>query len=52
MRVDENYRVHGIDNLFIASSAVFPTGSDVNPAITIVALSLRLTEHLKKIFPA
>jgi choline dehydrogenase-like flavoprotein len=52
MRVDENRRVHGIDNLFIAISAVFPIGSHGNPTITIVALSLRLTEHLKKIFPA
>lgn len=50
--VDENCRVHGIDNLYIASSAVFPTGSDVNPTITIVALSLRLTDHLKKVIPA
>ena len=44
--VDENCRVHGIDNLYIASSAVFPTGSDVNPTISIVALALRLTDHL------
>jgi choline dehydrogenase-like flavoprotein len=47
--VDTNLRVHGIDNLYIASSAVFPTGSDVNPTISIVALSLRLTEHLRKV---
>jgi len=46
--VNTDCRVHGIDNLYVASSAVFPTGSDVNPTITIVALALRLTEHLRK----
>jgi choline dehydrogenase-like flavoprotein len=46
--VDQNCRVHGIDNLFIASSSVFPTGGFANPTLTIVALSLRLADHLKK----
>jgi choline dehydrogenase-like flavoprotein len=45
--VNTDCRVHGIDNLYVASSAVFPTGSYVNPTMTIVALSLRLTDHLK-----
>ena len=45
--VDENCRVHGIDNLFIAGSSVFPTGSAANPTLTIVALALRLADHLK-----
>ena len=40
--VDANCRVHGMENLFIAGSSVFPTcGSDM-PTITIVALALRL----------
>jgi choline dehydrogenase-like flavoprotein len=34
-------------NLFIASSAVFRTNSHANPTLTIVALALRLAEHLK-----
>jgi choline dehydrogenase-like flavoprotein len=46
--VDQNCRVHGIDNLFIASSSVFSTGGFANPTLTIVALSLRLADHLKK----
>jgi choline dehydrogenase-like flavoprotein len=45
--VDAQCRVHGTENLFIAGSSVFPTcGSDM-PTITIVALALRLAEHLK-----
>jgi choline dehydrogenase-like flavoprotein len=46
--VDPECRVHGIDNLFIASSAVFPTSGQANPTLTIVALTLRLADHLKK----
>lgn len=44
--VDPDCRVHGIDNLFIAGSSVFPTGGCVNPTLTIVALALRLAEHV------
>ena len=45
--VDANCRVHSVDNLFVAGAAVFPTSSQANPTLTIVALSLRLAEHLK-----
>ncbi|MBK8176020.1 MAG: GMC family oxidoreductase [Rhodospirillales bacterium] len=45
--VDRHCRVHGIDNLYIAGASVFPTVSAVNPTLTVVALSLRLAEHLK-----
>lgn len=45
--VDVNCRVHGTENLYIASSAVFPTAGYANPTLTIVALSLRLAHHLK-----
>jgi len=45
--VDSNCRVHGVGNLFIASAATFPTSSQANPTLTIVALSLRLAEHIK-----
>lgn len=44
--VDANCKVHGMDNLFIAGSAVFPTSSQANPTLTIVALALRLADHL------
>jgi choline dehydrogenase-like flavoprotein len=45
--VDDHGRVHGITNLFIAGSSVFPTGGCANPTLTIAALSLRLADHLR-----
>jgi choline dehydrogenase-like flavoprotein len=45
--VDRNCRVHGIDNLFINSGSVMPTGGFAGPTFTIVALGIRLTDHLK-----
>ncbi|AQR61193.1 hypothetical protein BZG35_05655 [Brevundimonas sp. LM2] len=49
--VDPDCRVHGVDNLFIASGAVLPTSSQANPTLTIVALALRLADHLKSRVP-
>jgi choline dehydrogenase-like flavoprotein len=46
---DADCRVHGIDNLYIAGSATFPTSSQANPTLTIVALALRLAARLKKV---
>jgi choline dehydrogenase-like flavoprotein len=45
--VDADCKVHGIDNLYIAGSSCFPTAGAANPTLTLVALSLRLAEHLK-----
>ena len=45
--VDPNGRIHNVDNLFVASSAVFPTSSQANPTLTIVAMALKLADHLK-----
>ena len=45
--VDANCAVFDLPNLFVASSAVFPTTSYANPTLTIVALSARLAAHLK-----
>jgi choline dehydrogenase-like flavoprotein len=44
--VDANCRVHGISNLFVAGSSVFPTAGSDMPTITIVALALRLAGEL------
>ncbi len=46
--VDANCRVHGIGNLYVAGSAVFPTAGCSNPTLTLVALALRLAEHLNR----
>jgi choline dehydrogenase-like flavoprotein len=45
--VDANCAVFSVPNLYIASSAVFPTSSHANPTLTIVALALRLAAHLR-----
>ena len=45
--VDEDCRVHGLANLFVSGSSVFPTYGHANPTLTIVALALRLADHLK-----
>ena len=46
--VDAQLRVHGIDNLFVASCSVFPTGGSSNPTLTLMQLTLRLAEQLRK----
>ncbi len=44
--VDRDARVHGVDNLFVAGSSVFPTGGHANPTFTLLAQTLRLADHL------
>jgi choline dehydrogenase-like flavoprotein len=44
--VDAQCRVHSTDNLFVAGSSVFPTSSQANPTLTLIAMSLRLGRHL------
>jgi choline dehydrogenase-like flavoprotein len=44
--VDPDCLVHGLDNLYVAGAAVFPTSSQANPTLTIVAMTLRLADHL------
>jgi choline dehydrogenase-like flavoprotein len=46
--VDEHCRVHALKNLFISGPSVFPTGGYANPTLTVVALAMRLADHLKK----
>ena len=48
--VDKNCKVFGLKNLFIAGSSVFSTAGHANPTFTIVALSLKLSRFLKKIY--
>ena len=46
--VNADAQVHGVDNLYMAGSSVFPTSGYANPTLTIVALTLRLSDHLKR----
>ncbi len=45
--VDANCKVHSLANLYIGGAAVYATAGGVNPTLTLVALSLRLADHLK-----
>jgi choline dehydrogenase-like flavoprotein len=47
--VDRDCRVHGVGNLFVAGSSVFPTCGFANPTLTITALAHRLADHLKSL---
>ena len=44
--VDRDCKVHGMSNLYVAGSSVFPTVGANFPTITIAALALRLAGHL------
>lgn len=46
--VDSNCKVHGISNLYVAGSSVFPTGGYANPTLTIIALAIRLADEIKQ----
>jgi len=49
--VDENCRMHGVGNLYIAGSSVFPTSGHSNPTLTFMALAIRLGRHLEAQLP-
>jgi choline dehydrogenase-like flavoprotein len=49
--VDADGKVHSVPNLYVAGSAVFPTGGANTPTLTIVALALRLADHLASVVP-
>jgi choline dehydrogenase-like flavoprotein len=46
--VDAHCRVHGLLNLHVAGSSVFPTAGAASPTLTAVALALRLADHLAR----
>jgi choline dehydrogenase-like flavoprotein len=48
--VDSQCRVHGVDNLLISGSSVFPTGGYANPTLSIVAMSIRVADQIKRDF--
>ena len=44
--VDPNLQVHGTDNLYVCSNAVFPSIAAANPTLTVSALAIRLAEFV------
>jgi choline dehydrogenase-like flavoprotein len=45
--VNPDGRLHGVENLYVAGSSVFPTAGNDMPTYTIVALAIRLADHLR-----
>lgn len=45
--VDDTCQVHGIRGLYVAGASVFPTSGHANPTMVIMALAIRLADHLK-----
>jgi choline dehydrogenase-like flavoprotein len=48
--VDRNCKVHGIANLYVAGASCYPTSGAPNPTLTLTALTLRLSDHIKQSF--
>ncbi len=49
--VDQNLKVHGVDNLYIGGASVFASTGISNPTFTIITLSIRLAEHVQTQLP-
>ena len=47
--VDRDCKIHSISNVYVAGGSVFPTSGNVNPTFTLIALGIRLANHLKTI---
>jgi choline dehydrogenase-like flavoprotein len=45
--VDADAKVHGIENLYVAGSSIFPTVGSANPTLTLMATSLKLADQLR-----
>jgi choline dehydrogenase-like flavoprotein len=43
---DGHGRVLGVENLFVVGSSVFPTSGWANPTLTVIALTLRTSDHI------
>jgi choline dehydrogenase-like flavoprotein len=50
--VNEEFGVHGFENILIADSSIFPAAPGINPSLTIMALSQKLSDELIGVKPA
>ncbi len=46
--VDPDFKVHGMDNIYISDSSIYPNAPGINPSLTIMALSQKLSEQLTR----
>jgi len=46
--VDPDCRVHGVANLYVGGSSVFPSAGCSGPTMMIIGMALRMSEHLKR----
>jgi choline dehydrogenase-like flavoprotein len=37
-----------VENLYVVDGSFFPSSSAVNPALTIIAMAIRVADHIKK----
>lgn len=44
--VNPEYNVHGFKNLFIADSSIYPNAPGINPSLSVMALSQKLSHQL------
>lgn len=47
--VDSDCKIHSVSNLFVGGSSCFSTSGGVNPTLSLVALSIRLSDHIKSL---
>ena len=47
--IDRNCRVHGVENLFIAGSSIYPSAGYSGPSMVLIGFAIRLAEHLSSL---
>lgn len=47
--LNKNLKIYGLQNIYVCGGSVFPTSGSVNPTMTIGALAIRMSDHLKRI---
>ena len=46
--VNKNLQIHGVRNVYICSTSVFPTSGSLNPTMTLCSLAIKLAKYLNK----